>query len=150
MKGLGLVLAFALAASAPGQQPTNSPDQRPRFCAVDIFIDSGTSPLSAYQLEFSADDHSAKIVGIEGGEHAAFCAAPYYDPKAIQQERVIVAAFNTQKPDRLPTGKTRVSTIHLQTTQSSQLQFKLKVQVAADANGKAVVVEVTALERQIK
>ena len=62
-----------------------------RFRAVDVFVNSKDKPLAAYQLEFTASA-GVKIVGIEGGEHAAFKEAPFHDPKAIQQERVIIGA----------------------------------------------------------
>lgn len=148
MKGLVLILAVVLAASAPGQQPTNSPDQRPRFCAVDIFIDSGTSPLSAYQLEFSADDHSAKIAGIEGGEHDKFKTPPYYDPQAMQQERVIIAAFSTAPPTSLPTSRTRIATIHVQVTGNVEPEFVVAPSVLATTQGKRIDAQVEAKPRE--
>src|SRR6185503_6777104 len=63
-----------------------------RFNALDIFVDSGTRPLAAYQLTFTATTGDVKIVSIEGGEHPAFKEPPNYDPQAIQQERAILAA----------------------------------------------------------
>ncbi len=84
-----------------------------RFTTVDIYLDSGDMPLAAYQLQFKATEGEVKIVGIEGGEHDAFSEPPYYDPEAIQRERVIIAAFNTSDASQLPAGRTRVATIHL-------------------------------------
>src|SRR5258708_11805614 len=89
-----LVLFFGLAAELPAQQPADE-EGRSRFCAVDIFVDSGSTPLAAYQLSFAVTNGLAKIVGIEGGEHAAFRQPPFYDPKAIQNEIAILASFNT-------------------------------------------------------
>lgn len=91
-----------------------------RFLAIDIFIDS-PSPLAAYQLDFTAsmpgqDDHSGtttKIVGVEGGEPACFRDAPYYDPRAMQGERVILGALSTLPTDQLPRGKVRVARVHI-------------------------------------
>jgi hypothetical protein len=134
MKSGLLVLFFGLAAGLLAQQPAIE-EGRSRFCAVDIFIDSGSTPLAAYQLSFAATNGIAKIVGIEGGEHPAFRLPPFYDPKAIQHERVIIASFNTDPASGLPTAKTRVATIHFQTTGTQMPQFDLKLQTAGDSQG---------------
>jgi hypothetical protein len=131
------VLFFGLAARLLAQQPADE-EGRSRFCAVDIFIDSGSTPLAAYQLVFSVTNGIAKIVGIEGGEHPAFSQPPFYDPKAIQHERVIIAGFSTAPAAGLPAGKTRVATIHFQTTGTRLPQFELKLQTAGDVQGKKI------------
>ena len=120
------------------------------FQTVDVFVDSKAAALAAYQLEFTVTSGNAKIVGIEGGEHPAFAEAPFYDPKAIQHERVILAAFSTQPADKLPTGKTRVATIHLQTSGENELKFEIKPQTAASSDGKKIAVNVSANEKRAK
>ena len=95
------LLCCGLAAGLLAQQPAIE-EGRSRFGAVDIYVDSGSTPLAAYQLEFAATNGVAKIVGIEGGEHAAFRQPPFYDPKAIQHERVIIASFSTAPATDLP------------------------------------------------
>jgi hypothetical protein len=107
-----------------------------RFEAVDVFVDSQDKSFAAYQLEFSVTNGGAKIVGIESGEHPAFREAPLYDPKAMQHERVVIAAFSTDK--QLPSGKTRVATIHLQVSGDAEPKFELRLQVIADSNGKKI------------
>ena len=134
---LGCGLAFAQPVA------TNSV----RFQAVDVFVDSKDSTLAAYQLEFTVTSGNAKIVGIEGGEHPAFSEAPFYDPQAIQHERVILAAFSAQSADSLPTGKTRVATIHLQISGERELKFELKLQAAANSAGAEIIAEGRASER---
>jgi hypothetical protein len=114
---------------------------------VDIFVDSTNKPLASYQLEFTASA-GAKIVGIEGGDHAAFKEAPFYDPKAMQHERVIIGAFSTAKADKLPTGKTRVATIHLQTTGEVTPRYEVQVKAAATVGGKKISVHANAQEKQ--
>jgi hypothetical protein len=143
------ILFWGLAAGLLAQQPAGE-EGRARFCAVDIYVDSHSTPLAAYQLEFSATNGVAKIVGIEGGEHPAFREPPFYDPKAMQHERVIIASFNTAAPDQLPSGRTRVATIHLQATGASQSGFELKLQTAADSQGNRISVESSFEERQTK
>src|SRR5512140_2968924 len=105
MKTWVFLLYFGLAAGLLAQQPATE-EGRSRFGAVDIYVDSGSTPLAAYQLEFTATNGVAKIVGIEGGEHTAFRQPPFYDPKAIQHERVILAGFSTADAAGLPIGKT--------------------------------------------
>ncbi len=120
------------------------------FQAVDIFIDSKQETLAAYQLEFSVKSGDAKVVGVEGGEHPAFQEAPFYDPIAMQQERVIIAAFNTSAADKLPKGRTRVATIHLEISDERKPEFSLKLETAATANGNRIPVETICEERKAK
>ena len=141
-----LVLLAALLGTLLAR--TAVTDQSVRFQAVDIFIDSKETPLAAYQLEFSSRNGDAKVVGVEGGEHPAFKEAPFYDPKAIQHERVIIGAFNTTSGGHLPKGKTRVATIHLQITRERNPDYALKVETAATLEGRKIVVETTYVERK--
>ena len=115
---------------------------------MDIYVDSGSTPLAAYQLEFAATNGVAKIVGIEGGEPAAFRQPPFYDPKAIQHERVIIASFSTAPANELPSGKTRVATIHYQTTETQPPRFELKLQTAGDARGHRISAQPSFEERK--
>jgi len=146
-----LIVSFVLflwpAAELLAQPPADE-EGRTRFCAVDIFIDSGSTPLAAYQFRFAVTNGTARIVGIEGGEHAAFRQPPFYDPKAIQTDVAIVAAFSTAPSAELPAGKTRVATIHLRVTESSRRQFELKLQTAADARGNKFTCVATFEERK--
>jgi hypothetical protein len=145
---LGLLI-FGLAARLFAQQPA-AEEGFGRFCAVDIYIDSKGAPLAAYQLEFAVTNGLAKIVGIEGGEHAAFRQPPFYDPKAIQHGRVIVAALSTESPDQLPNSRTRVLTVHLQCSRGAKPQFALTVQAAANVDAQRVSVDATFEERDTK
>lgn len=142
---VAFVIHFGLAMPAIAQVvgPTNTL----RFRTVDIFVDSTNKPLAAYQLEFTASA-GAKIVGIEGGEHAAFREAPFYDPKAIQHERVIIGAFSTATADKLPTGKTRVATIHLQTTDEHPPRYEVRLKTAATVDGRKISAQASAEEKQ--
>ena len=145
MKKAVLILVVFLAAMGFAQ--TSAPGDT-RFKAVDIYVDSNDKPLAAYQLEFKALSSSVRIVGVEGGEHAAFRAAPYYDLKAIQHERVIIAAFSTDTANKLPKGKIRIATIHLQSTAGDNAGYELKLVVTADAAGKKFKAKATCEERK--
>jgi len=142
-------LLFFLRLAAPLHAQQSALEEGPtRFCAMDIFIDSRGAPLAAWQIEFAATNGVAKIVGIEGGESGPFGNPPFYDPKAIQNDRVIIAAFSTAPATKLPTGKTRVATIHMQITGAVQPQFELKLQAAADPDGKQIPGEASFEERK--
>jgi len=132
-----VILICALAARLFAQQPVVE-EPRAGFRAVDIYLDSKTAPLAAYQLELSITNDTVKIVGIEGGESPAFREPPFYDPQAIQQRRVILAAFSTEAPDSLPKGRTRVATVHLQTGGAEALTFEFTLQAAADPAGNKI------------
>jgi len=146
-------IIFWLGAFLSGFLCTQAVDETKslvRFKAVDIYLDSKGEPLAAYQLEWASQDRTAKIVGIEGGENSVFKDPPYYDPKAIQQERVILAAFSTAKEERLPKGKIRVATIHLQISGSHSLEPLLKNARMANPGGRKIKVTATCLERQVE
>ncbi len=110
-----------------------------RFAALDVFIDSHAQRLGAYQLDVAVAKGRAVIVGIEGGDAAAFRSAPYYDPAALQHGRIIIAAFSTA--DALPTGKTRVARLHMEITGDITPEYTAKLTVAAGPDGKAIAAE---------
>jgi len=136
------ILFCALATPLFGQQAA-----APHFRAIEVYVDSGNLPLAAYQVQFSVTNVTARIVGIEGGQHKAFREPPFYDPKAMQGERVIIAAFSTETPGHLPSGKTRVATIHIMTIGETRPAFELKLQAAADPAGKRISATVTCGEK---
>jgi hypothetical protein len=143
------MLLFGLAARSFAQQTTDEAS-RAGFRVIDIYLDSRGAPLAAYQLEFADTNSVAKIVGIEGGESPAFSPPPYYDPKAMQQERVIIAAFSTNSPAELPHGRTRAATIHVQTSGTGEPRFELKLQAAADSTGTKLLVDASFEERKMQ
>jgi hypothetical protein len=128
-----------------------------RFAPVHIYLDPAGKPLAAYQFElvcatpikrFPPEEDNAsrlryepqvKIVGVEGGEHPAFKEAPYYDPAALQNDRIIIAAFNTGSD--LPTTRTRIATIHLQITGDAEPKYELKLIATADTNAEEITAE---------
>jgi hypothetical protein len=112
-------------------------DDRPRspFCYVDVFIDPHGTPLAAYQFELRATSGDVKLVGIEGGEHAAFAKPPYYDAKALLNERIVIAAFNTGAAETLPSGRTRVARLMVRVGDITP-KYETTLQVAASADAK--------------
>jgi hypothetical protein len=136
------IVACVVAAStlwAHAQHPATQPAQpepAARFSAVDIVVDSGDKPLAAYQFELTAKSGAFKIVGVEGGEHAAFARPPYYDPAALSRDRIIIAAFNIGRD--LPKGKTRVARIHVRISGNEDPQYDVKLVVAAASDGSRI------------
>jgi hypothetical protein len=129
------VLARQSAPSEPSDESTV------RFSPLHIHIDSGNQSLAAYQFELEATAGQVTIVGVEGGEHQAFKEAPYYDPAALANNRIIIAAFNTGR--ELPKERTRIATIHLQITGDVEPEYELKLVVAADENGKEIPAKIS-------
>ncbi len=115
--------------------------QSVRFDAIDVYVQTGDRPLAAYQLDLSAAKGDVTIVGIEGGESEVFTAPPYYDPSAIQNDRVIIAYFSTAASDALPRGKVRIATIHVQIVGNVQPVYDAKITVAATVDGEPIDAE---------
>jgi hypothetical protein len=125
----------AFVASQPA--PTTQATVLPRFTHVDVYLDTKGAALGAYQLEFAVEKGKALVTGIGAGEHPAFAKVPpYYDPAAMQHERVILAAFSTD--ESLPKGRTRVAQIMLMVEGSEPPQYAAKLLIAADAAGTAI------------
>ena len=130
-----VVLVPVLAQQSERDYPTEQP--KVRFAPLHVYLDSGGNALAAFQLELKGTAGQVKIVGVEGGSHEAFSKTPpYYDPAALANDRIIIAAFSTQR--NLPKGRTRIATLHLQILGDAQPQYELKLIVAADANGKEI------------
>ena len=111
-----------------------------RFEAIDVFVDSGSNALAAYQFELASESPGVEIVGIEGGEHAAFEEPPFYDPKAMNNNRVILAAFNTG--DNLPSGRSRVARIHVQLQGSGAKQYRTELKASATTDGQKIQAQI--------
>ena len=136
MKTFAYIIAFCFSAIVASAQT--------RFLAMDLVIDPQGEPLAAYQVEISASSN-VKIVGVEGGEHPEFRKAPYYDPKGIQHERLVVAAFSTANASKLPRAATRVLTVHLECDGEPKLETILKV--AGDARGQKIKAKAELIQR---
>jgi hypothetical protein len=139
-----ITLGWSTAAwvfAQPAHPGTTRALRSVRFAAVDIYVDSAGVQLAAYQIELTAAAGDVAIVGIEGGEHAAFADPPYYDPQALNDDRLIIAAFNTE--DELPTGRNRVARVHVQITGPIEPEYNVALTVAAGADGVQIEAEVT-------
>lgn len=150
VRALALALLASLLALSPAPQaptPQDPAAQNPTtrsapraavttFESLDVFVDTTTTPLAAWQAEITLD--GAKLVGVEGGAHSAFADAPRYDAAALQGGRVLVAALATG--DDLPSGRIRVARLHVALTRSPDAAFTPLVQhaVVADPAGRRI------------
>lgn len=129
-----LLLALGSAAAGPargGQQVLPAAE----FFALDVYLDTGGEYLAAWQAEIVDRAGVARIVGVEGGEHAAFAAPPYHDPRALQQERILLAAFQTQ--GELPAGRVRVARVHFHVEGPAAPDLAIRPMASADAQGRS-------------
>ncbi len=127
-----LMGTLAIVPAGPGQPGV-------RFAAVDLILDSGDAPLAAYQLEFVATRGDVRITGIEGGV-GAFSGAPYFDTRAIQQDRVVIGALHAIE-HAAPAGATRVATVHLMITGAVEPVYELTLVTAARDDGARIAPE---------
>jgi hypothetical protein len=147
MKEITAIILMSISIIVPvlaqqSEQDITTVQPKVRFAPLHIFLDSGSRPLAAFQFELKAAAGQIKIVGVEGGQHAAFKEAPYYDKAALyKSNRIIIAAFNTGR--ELPKGRTRIATIHLQIIGDAEPDYELKLTVAADANAKEIPAKIS-------
>ena len=133
-------VALTLLPSGAARE-ASAPGATAHYWAMDVIVDADGQRLAAYQLEMTDPTGRSKIVGIEGGEHAAYSEPPYYDPAAMAQEgRVILAAFSTGK--ELPSGKTRVARLRVRTTGDGEPDFQGKLIIAATSDGRTFPAQV--------
>jgi hypothetical protein len=142
---LPLVAIFALPSLAGRISPEGpsykTVEPKVRFVPLEIYVDPAGKPLGAYQFELRAKTGQIKIVGVEGGTHSAFKQAPYYDPAALADERIIVAAYSTD--EHLPTKRTHVATVHLQVIGDTDPEYQLRPTVLADDKGRFIDAEIS-------
>ena len=137
-----LILCLLPAIWGLGAQPEPDPNpENSAFVPLHIYIDSGDTPLAAYQFELKTVAGRVKIVGVEGGDHPAFSEPPYYDPAALANDRIIIAAFNTGS--NLPAGKTRMATLHLLVTGDTAPEYDIELSAAADPDGQKISAQIT-------
>ena len=136
MKTAFLLVATLLFAQVRGPTPSPAPAGAVRFGAVDVFVDSGAEALAAYQFDLKVTAGDVALVGVEGGEHRAFTRPPYYDPKALAQQRIVIAGFDTGSD--LPRGKTRVARLMVRVSGAVEPAYDAALVVAASADAKAI------------
>jgi hypothetical protein len=132
--------AIAVATAQPGGDgAVGQPEAGAlgvRFGYVDVFIDSGERELAVYQVELRATAGDVRIVGVEGGDPAAFAGPPRYDPAALADgERIVIGDFSTGAV--LPSGSTRIARVHLR-LDGPPPALELTLAVAGDEEGERI------------
>ncbi|HOX08103.1 MAG TPA: hypothetical protein PK280_17030 [Planctomycetota bacterium] len=127
-----LPLGAALAAGEAAARPTTS-----SFRAVDVWVDSGTERLAAYQVEVTYDAARVRIVGVEGGEPAGFRDAPWFDEAGKTGGRIVLAAFVPQDSQAV-NGARRVARLHLQVEGDAAPALTVKLVAAAKPGGERI------------
>ena len=134
--------ALAVAEPPSGAAVVADPPQaaaaRSTFGYVDLFVDAGDAPLAAYQIDFHSTTGGLRIVGVEGGEHALYRDAPYYDPRAMQGDRVIIAAYAAGPREALPVGPVRVARVHVMYSSDADATLHATLDAAANFEGDAI------------
>ncbi|HEX5245115.1 MAG TPA: hypothetical protein VFW23_17785 [Tepidisphaeraceae bacterium] len=125
-----------LGGSAPEANRIDATQSSARFTALDVLVDSGKTPLAAYQVKIVATSGDVTLVGVEGSDQPAFSMAPYYEKHAILNKQFIVAAYSLA--GSLPTGKTCVATLMVRIGSSTKPDWHITLQVAGGADGKKI------------
>lgn len=112
------------------------PEPPGRFVAYDLFIETAAAPLAAWQVEIEDKARTATIIGLEGGAKGVFVDAPTYDPEALMTGRIIIASFSTAGAEALPTGRTRVATLHLRVRANGEPDFNVELAAVATIDGR--------------
>ena len=140
-----IIISLSLIVPVPARQADEYETisrQKVRFASLHIYLDSEYRALAAYQFELKTTAGNIKIVGIENGEHPAFKEEPpYYDPAAMANDRIIIAAFSTDKD--LPKGRTRIASIQLQIIGDAEPEYAIELTVAGDENGNEIPAKIT-------
>lgn len=118
------------------------------FAVFDVYVDSRGEPLAAYQVKISDQNAAIKIVSVEGGKHPSYTEAPKFDPKAIQRNVIKIAAFSVDRREKLPTGRVRVASLHVEIGPGLTPAWKAVVETAARPGGGKIKAEVSISKRK--
>ncbi len=137
---IALGALFASSRRAGGQSEEAAPT--PSFRAIDMYVDSGDTPLAAYQIELSYDGERMKIVSLEGGATEGFKPAPHYDRKGLKGGRLIIAAFTSTDALAIA-GRQRVARVHLMVEDGTDRLPSARLVTAARPGGVKIAATVT-------
>ena len=107
------------------------------FTALDVYLEAG-EPLAAWQFELRESSGRMRVVGVENGDSTAFRDAPYYDLAAVNDgmaDHIIVADYSMNPAAELPTGRSRVATVHIQLEGLAEPDYELSLMAAGGADG---------------
>ena len=135
-----LILAgFAVSSSCPAQTDVA------QFAAIDIYLHS-QQPVAAWQFRLASRRGVMKVVGVERGDSAAFPRAPYYDREAVRlgtADRIVVADYSLANNARLPSGRTRLATVHLMLSAAGHQDLNLDLVTATTRGGRRAEAQIS-------
>ena len=140
---VGLLAAALGVVNAPAQQAERAAAPAAtavRFVSLDVLIET-PEPLAAWQFELADANGTMRVVGVENGDSAAFREAPYFDLDAVQRgtaERIVVADFNAAPDAELPSGTTRIATVHVRHDERVDPDYQLRLMAAGNAAGEPI------------
>jgi len=108
-----LIFSMLSGGATVDEKPAQNEKVDEKFTTVDIFIDSGSNPLAAWQVELTYKADNVKVLSLEGGDDS-FAQPPHYDPTGMIGGKLIVAAFSTDDA-KAPSGVIRVARLHIMT-----------------------------------
>ncbi len=114
-----------------------SEERNTRFAALDIYLETA-EPLAAWQFELRESAGRMRVVGVENGDSSAFSGTPYYDLEAVSEgaaDRIIVADYSMRPAGKLPTGRSRIATVHVQLQGSADPEYVLSLMAAGGTDG---------------
>ncbi len=123
-------------------------EKRSSFATLIITLDPLGKPLGAYQFELTSAESPFKVLGVEGGDHAAYHhdRPPYFDPVVQEQgsDRLILAEYALPKltAEALPTTPVvvaKVSVMFDRAVDANELPaITLRLITAGDADGQKI------------
>lgn len=141
---LGLLLIPVLAGLGGLARTGAGPET---FGALEVWIDTGSERLGAWQLELTSPADGLRYSAVEGGEPGAFGEAPAYDPAALRGGRLILAAYaGPEEAGEPPAGRVRVARLHYLVADADAIEFAVSGVVTADTSGRRRDFEVTLVE----
>ena len=145
MKAISTLIISACLCFASGALAENDL----QFAAVEIYLNT-SEPVAAWQFELSDRSGTMKVVGVEGGESEAYRRAPYYDREAVRlgaADHVVVADYSLADVDDLPSGRTRIATIHLMLDSEDDQDIELTLITATTHDGQVINASISLVSR---
>ena len=147
MKRLFAIAVVALSMTGPDAVAADSV----AFATIDVYIDS-PQPFASWQFRLSDRERATTIVGVENGDSDAFPDAPWFDRDAVadgRADRLIVADYSLAEPSRLPSGRTRIATLHVMLDAARAPDYRLELVTVTTADGTRVVAAASYVTRTV-
>ena len=116
-----------------------------RFQALAVYLDTD-EPVAAWQFELTDAAGLMRVVGVENGDSAEFGDAPYYDVGAVRRgtaERIVIADFSLSDPQQLPSGYTRIATVHVMLRGTNSPSYQLNLVTANRSDGRTIAATIS-------